>query len=68
MDKAPTRQLYTVAHAVAGREVVAIAQALVPEMDATVATWLGEDRVTALRHDLETLRARLRGSSDRPIG
>jgi DNA-binding MarR family transcriptional regulator len=39
----------------AGREVVAIAQALVPEVERHVDAALGADRVRALRHDLQVL-------------
>ncbi len=39
-----------------GREVVDIAQELVPEMEQWVGSLLGEDRARALREDLETLR------------
>ncbi|GAA0950557.1 MarR family winged helix-turn-helix transcriptional regulator [Virgisporangium aurantiacum] len=42
-----------------GREVVAIAQQLVPEMDAVIAGWLGAGRAKDLRADLEKLRAHL---------
>lgn len=49
-----------------GREVVAIAQALVPEVDALIAAWLGTRRAEALRADLETLRARLTGPNETP--
>jgi DNA-binding MarR family transcriptional regulator len=45
-----------------GREVVDIAQALVPEADALIAGCIGADRARALRADLETLRAHLRAS------
>ena len=43
-----------------GREVVDIAQELVPELEAQVAGLIGADRSAALRTDLETLRAFLR--------
>jgi DNA-binding MarR family transcriptional regulator len=39
-----------------GREVIAIAQGLVPELEARVTAGLGEDRLRALREDLETIR------------
>jgi DNA-binding MarR family transcriptional regulator len=39
-----------------GREVVEIAQALVPEMEQWVDSLLGLDRARALREDLQTLR------------
>jgi DNA-binding MarR family transcriptional regulator len=39
-----------------GREVVAIAQELVPELEERIAGVLGADRVAALRADLETIR------------
>jgi DNA-binding MarR family transcriptional regulator len=41
-----------------GREVLAIAQNLVPELEALVARELGTDRLRALRHDLELIRRR----------
>jgi DNA-binding MarR family transcriptional regulator len=43
-----------------GREVVGIAQELVPELEAWVAELIGTDRIAALRADLRTLRATLR--------
>jgi DNA-binding MarR family transcriptional regulator len=39
-----------------GREVIAIAQGLAPELEALVAGDLGADRLRALREDLETIR------------
>jgi DNA-binding MarR family transcriptional regulator len=39
-----------------GREVIAIAQGLVPELEARVTAGLSEDRLRALREDLETIR------------
>ncbi len=39
----------------AGREVVAIAQELVPEVEQQVDAALGPDRARALRHDLQVL-------------
>jgi DNA-binding MarR family transcriptional regulator len=42
-----------------GREVVEIAQALVPEVEEMIAGLIGAERATALRADLETLRAAL---------
>jgi DNA-binding MarR family transcriptional regulator len=39
----------------AGREVVAIAQELVPEVEQQVDAALGADRARALRHDLQVL-------------
>jgi DNA-binding MarR family transcriptional regulator len=39
-----------------GKEVVTIAQELVPELENWVGTVLGAERATALRADLETLR------------
>jgi DNA-binding MarR family transcriptional regulator len=39
-----------------GREVVGIAQELVPELEAMVDGVIGAERVAALRKDLETLR------------
>jgi DNA-binding MarR family transcriptional regulator len=39
-----------------GREVIAIAQGLVPELETLVTGRLGEDRLRALREDLETIR------------
>lgn len=38
-----------------GREVVAIAQELVPDLERRIAALLGEDRVRALRADLEAV-------------
>jgi DNA-binding MarR family transcriptional regulator len=40
-----------------GREVVEIAQALVPELEQWVDSLLGADRARALREDLQTLRS-----------
>jgi DNA-binding MarR family transcriptional regulator len=42
-----------------GREVVGIAQELVPQLEAWAAELVGADRITALRADLRTLRAAL---------
>jgi DNA-binding MarR family transcriptional regulator len=42
-----------------GREVVGIAQGLVPEIEGMVAGLIGAERVRDLRADLETLRASL---------
>jgi DNA-binding MarR family transcriptional regulator len=39
-----------------GREVVAIAQGLVPQLENRIAAVLGADRVAALRADLDTIR------------
>lgn len=39
-----------------GREVVAIAQDLVPDLEARIGAALGAERVAALREDLETVR------------
>ena len=39
-----------------GREVVAIAQELVPEVEQRIDVALGPDRARALRHDLESLQ------------
>jgi DNA-binding MarR family transcriptional regulator len=39
-----------------GREVVAIAQALVPQLEDRITAVLGTDRVAALRADLDTIR------------
>lgn len=39
-----------------GREVVAIAQGLVPELEERIAAVLGADRVETLRADLSTIR------------
>jgi DNA-binding MarR family transcriptional regulator len=39
-----------------GREVISIAQELVPELEARVSSLLGADRVAALRSDLEAIR------------
>ena len=46
-----------------GREVVGIAQDLVPELEAWVARLIGADRVAALRTDLQKLRGALREES-----
>jgi DNA-binding MarR family transcriptional regulator len=40
-----------------GQQVIAIAQALVPELEARVIRLLGADRTEALRKDLETIRS-----------
>ena len=42
-----------------GKEIIAIAQGLVPELEARVAQLLGEERVGALRQDLYTIRKAL---------
>jgi DNA-binding MarR family transcriptional regulator len=47
-----------------GREVVGIAQQLVPELEAWAAELIGADRVAALQADLVELRGALR---DRPV-
>jgi hypothetical protein len=39
--------------------VIAIAQALVPELESHVTKLLGEDRTRALREDLDTIRRTL---------
>jgi hypothetical protein len=39
-----------------GRDVIAVAQALVPEVEDVVTDLLGADRVLALRTDLDTIR------------
>ena len=41
---------------VRGHEVIAIAQGLVPELEARVAQLVGKDRVRALREDLDTIQ------------
>ena len=46
-----------------GHEVIAIAQGLVPELEARVAQLVGKDRVRALREDLDTIQ---HGLSTRP--
>ena len=46
-----------------GHEVIAIAQGLVPELEAGVAELLGPDRTHALRQDLETIRRRFTAST-----
>ncbi|MEU7816862.1 MarR family transcriptional regulator [Pseudonocardia sp. NPDC049154] len=43
-----------------GRDVIAIAQDLVPELERQVARLIGADRVDALRVDLEAIRAAYR--------
>jgi DNA-binding MarR family transcriptional regulator len=45
-----------------GREVVGIAQAFVPELEAWAADLIGADRIAALWADLQTLRTTLRDS------
>jgi DNA-binding MarR family transcriptional regulator len=42
-----------------GHEVIAIAQGLVPELEARVAQLVGKDRVRALREDLDTIQQSL---------
>ena len=42
-----------------GHEVIAIAQGLVPELEARVAQLVGKDRVHALREDLDTIQQSL---------
>src|ERR687893_469000 len=49
-----------------GREVVGIAQELVPQLEAWAAELIGADRSAALRTDLRTLRAALRDLPDNP--
>ena len=49
------RRAKLVAPTAAGREVVAIAQELVPEVEQRIDAALGADRVRALRHDLQML-------------
>jgi DNA-binding MarR family transcriptional regulator len=39
-----------------GRDVMIVAQQLVPELEERIADLLGPDRVRALRHDLDTIR------------
>ena len=39
-----------------GRDVIAVAQALAPELEGLVTELLGADRVLALRADLDTIR------------
>ena len=39
-----------------GREVIAIAQGMVPELESAVAQELSEERLVALHRDLETIR------------
>lgn len=46
-----------------GREVVGIAQQLVPELETWAAELIGADRIAALRADLRTLRGALRDAS-----
>jgi DNA-binding MarR family transcriptional regulator len=50
-----------------GREVFAIAQQLVPEVEDRLGLLLGPDRVAALRADLDAIR-RAVASSDRQVG
>lgn len=47
-----------------GREVVSIAQELVPQLEAWAAELIGADRIAGLRADLHTLRVALRDSPD----
>jgi DNA-binding MarR family transcriptional regulator len=49
-----------------GHEVVGIAQAFVPELEAWAAELIGEERITALWADLQTLRTALRDSPSTP--
>lgn len=44
----------------AGRDVLAIAQSFVPELEAQMAAVVGDGRLEALRHDLEAVRAAAR--------
>lgn len=53
------RRAKLVAPTAAGREVVAIAQELVPEVEQRIDAALGADRVRALHHDLRVLLQRL---------
>ena len=46
-----------------GREVVDIAQALVPELEGWVSTIVGAERVQALRDDLEAIRRAVTGNA-----
>jgi len=47
-----------------GREVIATAQELVPELESRVTKLLGVDQTRALRHDLETIRRAFTVSMD----
>jgi hypothetical protein len=46
-----------------GHEVIAIAQGLVPELEAKVTTLLGLERTRALRNDLEAIRRTVRSDT-----
>jgi DNA-binding MarR family transcriptional regulator len=48
-----------------GRQVVAVAQELVPEVEQQIDAALGLDRARAMRHDLQILA---RATADRPTG
>ena len=50
----------------AGRAVVAIAQSLVPEVEARMAAVVGDGRLEALRHDLEAVRRAARHLEETP--
>lgn len=47
-----------------GREVIAVAQELVPEMEQFVTDVLGQERAHALREDLEAIRVAACGTAD----
>ena len=49
-----------------GRDVIAVAQALVPEVETLVSDLLGADRVLALRADLDTIRRAFTASEPGP--
>jgi DNA-binding MarR family transcriptional regulator len=50
-----------------GHEVIAIAQGLVPELEAKVTTLLGVERTRALRNDLEVIRRTVRSDTTADI-
>ncbi len=51
----------------AGREVVAIAQSLAPDLEARMAAVVGAGRMQALRADLEAVRRTARELVEAPI-
>jgi DNA-binding MarR family transcriptional regulator len=48
---------------VRGKEVIAIAQAVVPELESSISAMLGADRVQALRADLEAIHRMATGEA-----
>jgi DNA-binding MarR family transcriptional regulator len=51
-----------------GHEVIALAQELVPELEARVTKLLGADRTGALRQDLDTIRRAFLTGMDKSVG